>query len=137
VNRAHEKEEIKLEGGHKISFKKTKSPSDTLWLSKGVKFCSQLKRGLIVAFIVVVTSLIVYLLFIAELQGQIYINFRGSPPGVVCSSLEKQYDPQQIQFLAGLEYLYIERVTIGTLSDLYKRVLRSGTLPCFCADQAE
>ncbi len=131
MNKVLELKKIEVDG-FRIPFRNCYGPSDILWLNRGVSKRSQLVRGIIVATIVVVVSLVAYSAFIILLQGQIYIKFRGTPPGVVCSSLESIYTERENQFFAGLEYQYISDIRVSSLADLYKRVLRSGVLPCFC-----
>ena len=131
MNRVLEKKKIEFDG-FTLPFRNCYGPSDILWLNRGVSKKSQLLRGIMIATIVVIVSLVSYSVFIIMLQGQIYIKFRGTPPGVVCSSLEGIYTEQYVQFFAGLEYQYIQEVSVSSLADHYKRVLRSGTLPCFC-----
>ena len=54
--------------GHQIKFRECKSPSDILWLNRGVSRSSQLLRGLIVIFIILVVVVLVYFIFTGEVS---------------------------------------------------------------------
>jgi len=43
------------------------------------------------ACIIVVTTTIIFFLFSVETQYKMYINYRASPPGVVCDALLDTY----------------------------------------------
>ena len=73
--------------GHTVQFKEAKSPSDTLWLNRGVPKKSQCIRICMGLAIVTFTVCIVYLMFSFEVAGKIYINYRANPPNTSCESL--------------------------------------------------
>lgn len=92
---------------HKIVFKSTKPPDDTIWLNRGVSKSYQCKMGILSAFIIVVTTMITFFLFSVETQYKMYINYRANPPGVVCDALFDTYGVDRVQYMASMEYLYL------------------------------
>lgn len=65
--RAIECGKIKLGNKHTINFKPSKSPSDILWLNRGIPRLSQMRRGVLVSLVVFFTSIITYFVFITEI----------------------------------------------------------------------
>ena len=86
---------------------------------------------MIVAFVILVTTIVAFYLFSVETNAKIYIKYRASPPGVDCDALYRTYDTYELQFMAGLEYIYMENVGTGLL-DLSNKISSLGALPCFC-----
>ena len=86
---------------------------------------------MIVAFVILVTTIVAFYLFSVETNAKIYIKYRASPPGVDCDALYRTYDMYELQFMAGLEYIYMENVGTGLL-DLSNKISSLGALPCFC-----
>lgn len=60
-----------------------------------------------------------------------YINYRGSPPNVICSELYKTYTAPGVTEMAGLEYTYLQQLDHG-VDDLSAKISTTGALPCFC-----
>ena len=118
-------------GQFDVKFKDTKSPDDILWLNRGVARNFQVKRAIIVALIILVTTIVAFYLFSVETNAKIYIKYRASPPGVDCDALYRTYDSHEMQFMAGLEYIYLEEVP-ASLLDLSSKISSLGALPCFC-----
>ena len=54
--------------GHQIKFRECKSPSDILWLNRGVSRSSQLLRGLLVINIICFVVVLVYFVFTGEVS---------------------------------------------------------------------
>ena len=65
--RAIECGKIKFASKHTIDFKPSKSPSDILWLNRGIPRLSQMRRGIFVMLIVFITSIVTYFIFITEI----------------------------------------------------------------------
>lgn len=122
--------------GHKLKFIQAKSPSDTLWLSRGVSKKSQCGRFLFAITIIAFCVFLVFLLFSLEVGLKIFINYRANPPNIVCSEVEESYNPQQILSMATLEYYYLQFNDNG-IRDLVNKVSETGALPCFCMNAAE
>ena len=91
----------------------------------------QIKRAVIVAVVILITTIVAFYLFSVETNAKIYIKYRAAPPGVNCDSLYKTYDFKELSYMAGLEYVYMENVGSG-LMDLTNKVSSLGALPCFC-----
>ena len=66
---ALEQEEIKIDGKYSIYPKESKSPSDIIWLNRGVTRISQIKRGVMVITIIMIVTVILILMFLAEVQS--------------------------------------------------------------------
>ena len=79
--------EIDCDEGYKLNVIEAKNPSNVLWMNMGVPRKTQVIRGLIVAFIVLIMVVIVYFIFTVEVSAQIYISYRGSPPGINCEKM--------------------------------------------------
>ena len=118
-------------GQYDVKFKDTKSPDDIIWLNRGVARNFQIKRAVIVALIILVTTIVAFYLFSVETNAKIYIKYRASPPGVDCDALYRTYDVEELKFMAGLEYIYMESVS-SSLLDLNTKISSLGALPCFC-----
>ena len=81
--------EIDCDEGYKLNMKEAKNPSNVLWMNMGVPRKTQVIRGLIVAFIVLIMVVIVYFIFTVEVSAQIYISYKGNPPGINCGAMIK------------------------------------------------
>ena len=79
--------EIECDEGYKLKFKEAKNPSNILWMNMGVSRREQVIRGLIVALIILFIVVAVYFMFTIEVSFQIYISYKGNPPGVNCNAL--------------------------------------------------
>ena len=83
-----------LELGHiqfddkEIVLKKAKSPSDIIWLNRGISKGKQRCRFWTSAVILVISIIVLHLIFLLEIKAQIYITFRGNPPQVDCEGLK-------------------------------------------------
>ena len=118
-------------GNHRLKFKDTKSPDDIIWVNRGVDRNSQIKRAIIVAAVIVITTIVAFYLFSVEMNAKIYIKYRAAPPGVNCNNLYETYDNKELSYMAGLEYTYMENVG-SSLMDLTNKISSLGALPCFC-----
>ena len=94
--------------GERLKMKNAKSPSDIMWMNRGVSKRSQIWRGIFVVFFVLTVTVALYLIFTIEVQYKIYINYRAHPPGVICADLYDTYTEKQVRFLAGIEYMYLD-----------------------------
>ena len=99
--------EIDCDDGHKLKIKQAKNPSNILWMNMGVPRKTQIIRGLIVAFIILIIVVIVYCMFTVEVSAEIYISYKGSPPGINCESMIEAETVERAEVLAGLEYAYL------------------------------
>ena len=69
---------------HTIKLQPARSPSDILWLNRGVNKLSQWKRGGVVSLIIFLSSVLVFILFTINLQMQFYVSLKAQPPNVNC-----------------------------------------------------
>ena len=95
--------------GVELEIKEAVNPSDIIWLNRGVSKREWQLRLVIAIIIVLVTSIGVYVFFSFEMGLQIYIKLRQSPPGVMCNQLYSVYDDANLQYLASIEYFYLEK----------------------------
>ena len=97
---------MECDTGHKVVLRSAHNPSDVLWLDFGVSKKEQILRGFIAIIVILVILTIIYFSFTLLISAKMYINYRASPPGVICSELVDTYSQEQLIDLAGLEYLY-------------------------------
>ena len=76
-------------------------------------------------------GVICYFVFSMEIAAQMYINYRGNPPNIICSQLYKTYTEKGVKEMAGLEYTYMLQLDTG-VGDLTDKISTTGALPCFC-----
>ena len=82
--------------GQKVAFKGAQSPSNTLWLNRGISKKSQCGRFILALAIILACVLVVYFMFSFEISTKIYINYRANPPGVDCNTLRTDYTDDEI-----------------------------------------
>lgn len=74
-----------------------------------------------------------------------YINFRASPPNVICSDVLNTYQNETtLEYMAFLEYTYLNQTRLfdsdenfdvfGQRRGLDRKISTTGALPCFCED---
>ena len=125
--------ELRCEG-YQVDFKSAKSPSDTIWLNRGISKKSQCGRILLAVVIVLVCSIVVFFMFDFEISTESYINYRIKPLGVSCDDLNTKNINGLTAFMAAVEYAYLQNNGFTTLND---QIPQFSALPCFCSQEKE
>ena len=85
--------------------------------------------------IIAAVTALVFFVFSFEIATQMYINYRANPPGIICDQLIDTYQADKVQYMAGIEYLYLNSTQSG-YKDFTQRISQTGALPCFCEYEA-
>ena len=123
----------------KIRVERAKSPSDMIWKNVGYPKWKLFTWFFWAGLFVLVIGFMALLLFAAEISIQMYIGYRGNPPGINCEKilLPEKNDYAAQTYLAAIEYLKIqmEKTYNPGLQNLTYRIPKIGVLPCFCAQE--
>lgn len=122
---------------HSIKLKQASSPSDNIWLNRGVSKVDQCKRGVLVTLIIAVSSFLVMAFFMSEMGLQSYVTYTANPPDVNCLARYADNSYAEKLQLAATEY-FEEKSDIKDdwiFDHMSHKISRTGALACFCREE--